>query len=57
MDIPYGLQPAIKKSMSLTHLLSSDDLVQQFTLEILLNLQFASWFEISCNELSIPSSK
>lgn len=57
VNIPYVLQPTIEKSMSLTYLLSSDDLVHQATLEKLSNPQIASWFEISYNEFSIPSSK
>jgi len=57
VNIPYVLQPTIKKSMSLTYLLTSDDLVHQATLEILSNPQITSWFEIFRNEFSISSSK
>lgn len=57
MNIPCILLSTIKKSMPLTYLLSSDDFIHQATLEILLNPQIASWFEIFHNEFSIPSSK
>lgn len=56
VNIPYILQPIIKKSMSLAYL-SSDDLSYQVTLEILSNPQIATWFKIFHNEFSIPSSK
>lgn len=57
VNIAEVQQSTIKKSMSLTYLLPSDNLIHQTTLEILSNPQIASWFEIFCNEFSHPSSK